>query len=201
MKKYFWKLPAVFFICLSLTGCVKMALRFAPSFIPRLSQAFFEECDPALAKQSMPASLKLMEGLLKNDPDNRQILTSLCTAFTGYALLFVEEDDPESASSLYLRAREYGLKALGPKAPLSKDATLNRDIIHDRLRSIGKGDLEALFWTTMAWNSWINLNLDKPAALGQLSAAQSCVKKVLEINPDYFFGAPYILESIYKTHC
>ncbi|MCP4579005.1 MAG: hypothetical protein GY846_22245 [Deltaproteobacteria bacterium] len=193
MSKKNFRLLAVFSLCLSLTGCVKMALKFAPSFIPRLSQTFFEECDPDLAKQSLPASLKLMEGLLKNDPGNKQILTTLCTAFTGYAMLFVEEDDPEAASSLYLRARAYGLKALGRKAPISGESSLNKDDILDLVRSIGEGDLEALFWTAMAWNAWINLNLDKPVALGQLSTAQTCLEKVLEIKPDYFYGTSYIL--------
>jgi tetratricopeptide (TPR) repeat protein len=193
MKKAFWKLIAIFPLCLSLAGCVKMALKFAPSFIPSLSQTFFEECDPDLARQSLPASLKLMEGLLKNDPENKQILTTLCTAFTGYAILFVEEDDPEAASSLYLRAREYGFKALGRKWLLSKDASLKKDIVQDRVNAIGEKELEALFWTVMAWNAWINLNLDKPAALGQLSAAQTCLNRVLEIKADYFYGSPYIL--------
>ncbi|MBW1828930.1 MAG: hypothetical protein JRI74_05870 [Deltaproteobacteria bacterium] len=187
------KLFSMFFLCISLSACVKLALRSTPSFIPRLSQAFFEECDPELSKQSLPSSLKIMEGLLKNDPENRQILTALCTGFAGYAMLFVEDEDPDRASLLYLRARNYGFNALGKKAPVSNKSKLTKDVVQDRINSIGKGDLEALFWSTMAWNAWINLNLDKPAALGQLSAAQACLKRVLEINPDYYHGAPYIL--------
>ena len=193
MKKPIWKFIFVLFLCQSLAGCVKMALRFAPSFIPHLSRAFFEECDPDLAKQSLPASLKLMEGLLKNDPENKQILVALCTAFTGYAMLFVEDEDPKKASALYLRARDYGLNALGRKAPISKDSMLKKDSIQKRLRDMGKGDIEALFWTAMSWNAWIKLNLDKPAALGQFNTAQACLERILELKPDYFHGAPYIL--------
>jgi tetratricopeptide (TPR) repeat protein len=181
------------FLCAALPACVKLALRSSPSFIPQLSQAFFEECDPDLSKQSLPSSLKIMEGLLKNDPENRQILTALCTGFTGYALLFVEENDPDRASLLYLRARDYGFTALGKKAPFSRKSKLTKKTVRDRLGAIKKDDLEVLFWSTMAWNSWINLNLEKPAALGQLSAAQACLKRILEINPDYYYGTPYIL--------
>ena len=187
------KLFSVFFLCISLSGCVKMALRSAPSFIPLLSQTFFEECDPELSKQSLPSSLKIMEGLLKNDPENRQILIALCTGFTGYAMLFVEDEDPDRASLFYLRARNYGFKALGKKAPFSNKSKLTKDVVQDRIDSIGEGELEALFWSTMAWNAWINLNLDKPSVLGQLSAAQACLKRVLEIDPDYYYGTPYIL--------
>lgn len=193
MKKQVWRWTFILCISLSLSGCVKLALRSAPSFIPRLSQTFFEECDTDLARQSLPSSLKIMEGLLKNDPENKQILTTLCTGFTGYAMLFVEEQNPDKASKLYLRARDYGLKALGRKAPISKESNLNRDTIQARIKSIKENDLEALFWTTMAWNAWINLNLDQPVALGQLSTAQACLNRILEIKPDYYYGAPYIL--------
>lgn len=193
MKKSAWKLLAIFFLIPFLTGCVKLALQFSPSFIPNLTQSFFEECDPDLAKQSLPANLKLMEGLLKNEPKNKQLLTALCIGFTGYTMLFIEEKDTERASQLYLRARSYGLKAIGLKAPLPKEVGLKKEIILSKLMAIREGEIEALFWTTMSWNAWINLNLDKPVALAQLSVAQACLEKVLEIKPDYFYGAPYIL--------
>jgi hypothetical protein len=183
----------VFILCLSLTGCIKMALRSAPSLIPNLSQSFFEECDIDLARQALPASLKLMEGLLKNDPENKQILTNLCMGFTGYAMLFVEDDNPNEASALYLRARDYGLKALGKKSPLSNGSNPGKEIVDDRIRSIKNDGFETLFWTTVAWNAWINLNLNDPSALGQAPVAQACLDRVRELNADYFFCTPYIL--------
>ena len=176
-----------------LGGCVKMALRISPSLIPNFTQAFFEECDPDLAEQSLPSNLKLMEGLLKNDPDNRQLLTALCMGFTGYAMLFVEDDDPERASTLYLRARSYGFRAIGINAFKLKDTGLKKDNIRSRFLTYGEKEIEALFWTAISWNSWINLNLDKPAALAQLGAAQACLERVLEIKPDCFHGLSYIM--------
>ena len=49
-------------------GCLGLALQTTPSLIPNLTQAVFEECDMELARASMPADLKLMEGLLKSAP-------------------------------------------------------------------------------------------------------------------------------------
>ncbi len=193
MVKSIFKFYAGFMICLSLSGCVKMALKLTPSFVPRLSQAFFEECDPNLAKDSLPGSLKLMEGLLKNDPKNEQLLTTLCAGFAGYAMLFVEDEDPERASALYLRARNYGFRALGQEAPHSGNSRLGDETIRKLLKNTGERHIEALFWTTMSWNAWINLNLDKPAALGELGSAQTFLNRILEIKPGYFYGAPYIL--------
>jgi len=188
MKKISCSLFAIVLLMLLTTGCMKLALNATSSLIPNLTRAFFEECDLKLAEQSLPAELKLMEGLLKNAPKNKQILTALCMGFTGYAMLFVEEEDPERASKLYLRARRYGLKAMGMENP-------NHQVILARLSAMDRDQIEPLFWVTMSWNGWINLNLDKPAALGDLSTAQECLKRVMEINPEYFYGSPYIING------
>ena len=55
--------------------------------------------------------------------------------FTGYAMLFVEEEDPERASRLYLRARRYGLKAIGMENP-------DHQVILARLSSMDKDQIE-----------------------------------------------------------
>ena len=69
-------------------GLCKVGIHFSSSLIPNLNQAFFEECDTDLAKQSLPADLKLMEGILKSDLNNKQLLTALCMGFTGCAMLW-----------------------------------------------------------------------------------------------------------------
>jgi len=180
-------------LALLVTGCVRLALQFSPSLIPHMTETLFEECDPELARQSLPADLKLMEGLLKNDPDNRRLLTALCIGFTGYSLLFVEDENRERASKLYLRAMDYGARALGPDMGSLEELTTDKKTLQRTLISLGEPGHVALFWFAMSWNAWINLNRDQPAALAQLGSAQSCVERVLEIKPDYLYGAPYIL--------
>ncbi len=188
MKKTSCSLFAIVLLMLLMTGCTRLALHATSPLIPNLTKAFFEECDLELAEQSLPAELKLMEGLLKSAPQNKELLTALCMGFTGYAMLFVEEKNPERASRLYLRARRYGLKAIGIEDP-------NHQAILARLSAMDKGEIEPLFWVTMSWNGWINLNLDKPAALGELTASQECLKRVMKINPKYFYGSPYIISG------
>jgi tetratricopeptide (TPR) repeat protein len=170
-------------------GCMRFALRLSPDLIPDLTASFFEECDLNLAEQSIPSSLKLLEGLLKSDPENSNVLSSLCMGFCGYSLFFVEDKDPARASDLYLRARNYGLKALD----LDGDHIGSNNRILRRIGNFGASKLEALMWTTVSWNAWINLNLDKPAALAQLRIAQDCLNRLLEIDPEYQYGLPYIL--------
>jgi hypothetical protein len=173
-----------------------MALRSSPTLIPDLTKTFFEECDPLLAEKAVPGNLKLMEGLLKADPDNRQILASLAMGFCGYSFLFVEPDDPRRASALYLRARDFGVRALGAKGITLMDTTGTSDRFEAVLRDMSTKDLEPLFWVAMSWNAWIGLNLHMPAALAQLSRAQACLKRTLEIDDNYLHGIPNVLMGV-----
>jgi len=192
MKRAFW-LVLISFGFMPFQGCMQVALRASPSLFPNVASAMFEECDPELAKASIPPNLKLLEGLLKNDPENKKILTTLCMGFAGYSLLFIEPEDPERASAFYLRALDYGIRALGDKGTPLGNREAGPGPVRAALKNMDQTDLEALFWTTLSWNAWINLNLDKPSALAQLSASEACLKRVLELDAHFFYSAPHIL--------
>ncbi|MBN1851037.1 MAG: hypothetical protein JW932_20925 [Deltaproteobacteria bacterium] len=168
-----------------------MALRLSPSLLPNLTASQFEDCDPEFAKSAIPANLKLLEGLLKNDPQNRQVLLTLCKGFCGYSLLFIEDENPLRASCLYLRAKDYGIRALGEKGEALK--TLKTNEVQAWLKEITTTEIEILFWIAASWHAWIGLNLDNPLAIDQMSISQACLEKVLELKPTYFHGLPYIL--------
>jgi hypothetical protein len=159
-----------------------------------METSFFEECDTGLAANAFPSNLKLLEGLLKGDPDNRVILNSLCKGFYGYSMLFVEETHPDRASTLYLRARDYGFSALEDKGAALLNAK-HKDV-NLVLRNISMDEFETLLWTTVAWISWINLNLDKPAALAQLNTAQACLDIILKTDPEFMYGLPCVVMGV-----
>ncbi len=166
-------------------GCVKLALRLSPSIFDDFSDTFFQECDPQLAKDALPAQLKLGEALLREDPGNKKILTSLCVGYSGYVFLFLERSNPQRASVLYHRALRYGLKVLGTTQDCGHPTTPNR--VAEKVK---KSNLPAAFWTSVSWLRWIGLNMDKPAALAQTPTAVALLKKVVQMNPSYFYGAP-----------
>jgi hypothetical protein len=187
----------LFFSMLSQTGCTQVALRtVSPTLFPEFAATIFEECDPELAKSAIPANLKLMEGLLRNDPDNKNILTTLTMGYAGYSLLFVEGENPERASELYLRAITFGIRALGEQGQILGDPKRSRETFLASLKKIDAEDIDPLLWMTISWNAWINLNLDNPAALGQLTSSLACLQRVMEIDAAYLYGLPYILKGV-----
>ena len=193
-SKYFIKLfSVVFLMLLSGSGCMKLAIRTSPELFEKISAAIFEECDPDLAQKAIPANLKLLEGILKNDPDNPELLRLLSMGFCGYSMLFVENKDRERASNLYHRATVYGLKAAGlDRIP----ENLTQEDLNRLFKRLDKKNLDSLLWATVSWSSWINLNLDKPSAIAQLGLAQSCIDKLTETAPDLFYGLPCLLKAV-----
>lgn len=172
---------------------MKLALRFSPSLISNIKQAAFEECDPELARVAIPSNIKLLEGLLKSDPDNRHVLAALCQGLSGYSHLFVEYDSPQRASDLYLRAREFGFRALGEKGEFLKGLGTSGPQLHEKLQTFSREDLEPLFWVTFSWNAWVNLNLDQPVAIAEFPILDACAERITELGGDYMFGLPWVL--------
>ena len=191
MTKFFWILP--FLVVL---GCLQLGLRASPSLFQNFASSMFEECDTELAKASIPANLKLMEGLLKNDPTNLRILGTLAMGFAGYALLFVEEKEPERASELYLRARHYAITALDATGRDLQAGQTSPEKAKLALSAITQDEFEPFFWATISLTAWINLNLDKPAALAQLGFAEQCLRRLIEIRPDYLYALPHVLLGV-----
>ena len=74
--------------------------------------ALYEESDLGLAEQAMASDIKLLEGMIIGDPDNEHLLLLTAQALAGYALGFAEDENPERAKKLYLRAKAYGLRVL-----------------------------------------------------------------------------------------
>jgi tetratricopeptide (TPR) repeat protein len=189
-KKYFF-IIILSISCILCTGCMKLAIRISsPALFTNLTQSLFEECDTKIAESSIPANLKILEGLLKSDPENRDILRLLSMGFCGYSLLFVEKDDPSRASELYLRASEYGLRALGYRKNLNN---MNKIDLDNILKNLKNSDIESFLWTTVSWNSWVGLNLDRPVAVAQFGLSFSCIEKLLEMEHYYLYGTPHIL--------
>jgi len=192
LHSMFRRAALLLLVPLLLAGCMRLGVRSASSMIPEWRTALFEECDPVLAREALPANLKMMEGLLRVDPENRRVLVALSMGFTGYSMMFLEDEAPARASALLLRARDYGLRALGESGADIEKAALHPARLSPLLESLGREDLEPLFWSALAWSSWIRLNLDDPAAVARLNAAQACIKRAIALNGDYFFGLPHV---------
>jgi hypothetical protein len=154
------------------------------------STTFSSDEDPELVGAAIPFSLKLMESVLAETPHNRALLTAVARGFMQYSYGWVDGDDPAQAARakrLYLRARDYGLRALGES--IDNFAVRLSSDPHAALRLAKKGDVEALYWTAAAWGMAISRSKDDLELLGDLETVEALIRRAAELDPAYDGGA------------
>lgn len=183
---------------LSFCSMNTLVIRQMEPIMLKSSEALYEEEDLQLAEQALAANLKLIEGLLKNDPGNQSLLMIAAQGYAGYALGFIEDEDPERARVFYLRARDYALQELRKNEPFRRAEDQDLRTYQNALAAVDKNKVAALFWAGFAWAGYANLSLQDPAALIALPKIQRLMDRVQELDPKFFYGAVYLYQgSVY----
>jgi tetratricopeptide (TPR) repeat protein len=151
-----------------------------------------EERDPELAAQAIPANLKNLEGLLKEDPDNTWILENLAEGFCGYAFSFLEDKQPERASSLYARGKDFALRATVIRTGREKWQDLSLDEWSRALDEVKVSHQPALFWLGQCWGNWLMQNLDSVEAFADIPRLEKLMNKVHDLNPAFHYAGPHL---------
>ena len=174
-------------------GCANLSTRMALPMVESQIASINEETDPVLAEQAIPASLKMLEGLLKDDPENETLLNNLAEGFCGYAFSFVEDTDPERASHLYLRGRGYAERLLVANGVPEQLTTQNPEQFKDTVKTLGADHLPGLYWMGQCWAGWLMLNLDDLQAFVSISKVESTLQRTLELDASYHYAGPHLL--------
>jgi hypothetical protein len=154
--------------------------------------ALYEETDLKLAEQALASDIKLLEGMIKGDPENEHLLLLTSQALAGYALGFAEDEEPERAKSLYLRAKEYGLRVLRNDDSFVDSEEKSLEQFTTAVNNLEREYIGAIFWTAFAWAGWINLSLDNPQALIELPKVQVLMQRVYDMDETYFHASPHL---------
>ncbi len=191
------KAPALVLLLLSACSPKTAALRAVVPLLDRGSTAFDAEPDPQLAREALPAQLKLLESLLESEPGNPRLRRLAAQGFGGYAFLFLEDSDPGRARQMYRRGLEHGLALLGRRQALRKLREAELSALESALRGLRPNDAPDLFWTAYNWGGWINLAKDSPEAVAELPKAVALMRRVQELSPGYYFGGPDLFLGAY----
>lgn len=159
--------------------------------------ATLDEPDYQLARDAMPAQLKLIETLIVSEPQNRDLRRLAAEGFAGGAFLFVEETDPARAKGLYLRGRDHALAALALKPRFEGLAAMPLDQFLTALKATTADDVPDLFWAATGWAGYVNLSKDDASALAELPKVVAMMSRVVELDPAYHFDAADIFFGVY----
>ena len=186
-----------------LSGCSvrKLAVGTLAKAMASGGDVYATDDDPELVGAALPFALKTAEGLLAQDPTNRDLLLATGRGFTQYAYGFVQlpaqalgDDDFERAEresqralKLFLRGRGYALRGLETTHP-GMGARLQQDPVA-AAADLGREDIPLAYWTGAAWGAAIGVGKDRPELLADLPAVRALLERVLALDESWEGGA------------
>ncbi len=195
-------LAAALALALVVGGCSlrTVAVKALGRSLAASGDVFASDEDPELVAEALPFALKTMEALLAEAPRDRNLLLASCRGFTQYAYAFVESEAfflehadyrrsrqlVERALKLYLRGRDYCLRALERSSP----GILGRlqRAPEEAAGSLTAADTGFVVWAAAAWGSAISLGQDRPALTADVPAVKALFRRALELDEAYDDG-------------
>lgn len=196
IPRLFLLLPLLLF-----TGCIQtIAVRSVGGIVEEGYDALTEESDLQFAEQALPGNIKLLEVMLKNDPDNERLLKLCAEGYASYALGFVEDVDVARARVFYLRGRDYGMRILEQDTDLKNALAGSADDLRAALAKKSKEDVPAVFWTAFPWGGYLNITLTDPEAIAAIPKLEAMMNFVAAKDSAYYFGGAHLfLGTLYGS--
>lgn len=174
------------------TGCIQqIAINSLGGILDNGFEVLNEEEDWDLAEKTIPSNLKLLETIMRSDPENSHYLLLASRGYSSYALGFVEDDNPDRAKLLYLRAKEYGLRILRRHRDFAEAESRGMDEFRGAVDGFSSEEVPAVFWTAVGWGSYIQWSLTDPAALADLPKVEAMMQFVLRRDSSYYYGGAH----------
>src|SRR5262245_49630464 len=196
-----WFVAAVMLVGSS-AGCGVRQRIAVGSMVPILentAEAARERDDIDMVAQAFPANLLLLDGLIRTDGDNPELLHLGSYLYFNYALGFVEGTNPTQASDYYALGHDYGLRALKRHGSFRKKRAKNLEAFERGVKDLKEDDVPAMAWTAANWGRWLSLNLDTPAAIADMPRLELLLDRLLALDPGYKHGLPEALRGIYDA--
>lgn len=190
-------------ILVAASGCSvrKFAIGQLGSALAQGGGAFAQEDDVRLAGEAIPFSLKLVESLLLQAPDNTDLCLAAASGYTQYAYGwvqqpadFLEAGDPAAAQAeraraarLYLRAHRYARAALAQEFPGFEEAF--KASPETALAKAGKQHVPLLYWSAASLGAAIASAKQDADLVARVPEVAAFIDRAAALDPDWNGGA------------
>jgi len=179
-------------------GCSSIMSSATSGLAESLTNAVLDQNDPETVRQGAPAYLLLIDGLIADNPNNSELLMAGAGLYSSYAGAFV--DDPERASRLSRKGRDYGWAAW---CRTEKDAceiwSAPYEDFERVVGAMGPRDVPVLYSAGAAWASWIRANTDDWSAIADKARVDAMMQRVVALDESYEEGSAFLYLGILAT--
>ncbi len=191
-----------FLIATSCIGCFpvrRLTVASVGLLLEDVAKASAKQTDPAIVEQGSPAYLMLLDGLIEAYPTNRRILTAGAEAYYSYAAAFTNEKDPETLGRLYLKGKQYALRALTRYEEFTSVLARPFEELEAYVVNFSGKDVPALFWFASCWAGWISVTTESVEAVADLPRVVLLMERVIALDENYYYGGAHLFMGIYKS--
>lgn len=179
-------------------GCSSVMSSATSGLANSLTNAVLDQNDPETVRQGAPAYLLLIDGLIADNPKNPELLMAGAGLYSSYAGAFV--DDPERASRLSRKGRDYGWAAW---CRVEKDACEIWSAPYEDFERVvaetGPKGVPALYSAGAAWATWIRANTDDWLAVADKARVDAMMQRVVALDEAYEDGSAFLYLGILAT--
>lgn len=184
------------------SGCSvkRMGFERMADAISATATAYGRDNDPEFVRQGAPATLKMVEMLLDQDPRHPGLLLTACSGFTQYAYAFVQVDgelaQPGSAEArqlrqraarMYDRARGYCLRGLDVAVPGAGSALASGK--REPIASTRVEHVPLLYWTAATLGGSLAVAENPLLRIGDIARIRALLERALALDADFEAGA------------
>ena len=207
------------FVLLGCSSLKRTTVNISSGLLYDISFEFQKEIDWHHLKDSMPGTLKMIEGLRSISPHNENLTAALVKGYAGYAFAVWETlalDDIlsgkkksqslERALQFYARAIKFGLEFFAAKGLDFKSLQMAMGkergiaaLLDSKFDRDDRADREATLYFALSLGSLIHLQKTNIALMAQLPIAKKMFDWVCQDNPGSHYGTCGIFYGSYEA--
>ncbi|MBT8107176.1 MAG: TRAP transporter TatT component family protein [Gammaproteobacteria bacterium] len=185
-------------VAFMLSGCASLMSSAASGLTDSISASVLNQDDPETAKAALPTFMVLIDGMIRDNPGDADLLASGATLYASYGAIFADEE--ARASRLTTRARSYAQTAMCEAYAPScawPDATYDEFVA--TLDGIGSRQAEILYTYGFASLVFLRAHSSDWNSLAELPQMEALFKRYMEISGDATNSAVYTYMGILLT--
>ena len=185
-------------LAFALGGCASLVSSAAGGLTDSISDAVLNQDDPETAKAALPTFMVLIDGMIRDNPGDADLLASGATLYASFGGIFA--GDAARASRLTTRARRYASAAMcGVYAPSCDWPGASYDEFVATLDGIDRRHGEYLYTYGFASLAYLRAHSDDWNSLAELPQMEALFRRYMDVSGDEVNGAVYTYMGILLT--
>lgn len=183
---------------LLLSGCASLMSSAVSGLADNLSAAVLNQPDPETARAALPTFMVMLDSILESDPDNAGVLAAGAEMYASYGAVFA--NDPQRASRLTTRARDYASRAM---CESFRDACgwgkLNYDDFVASVQKVPPKKADMLYTYGFASLAYLRAHSDDWNSLAELPEIEALFEHYMRIAAEDVTPATHVYMGIMLT--